>query len=398
MRKLPELAFVLWSLFSVLGCLSVTALAEEKPTIKGTAEIRAFTAGDARVDTLLDLKFGLPLSDAFRFRFRPWFNLDVVGRTARREGFEVRPRGQARLLDGYVEYNDGPWEVRLGQQFIELGAIDKLSPLDLWRPRDFRDLLVDEPVGLLTASVSYAPDERTSLRLLYSPYQAASLFPGPESDWWTGPRLELTRSQPRGSAIGLEVDHRVGDVELGLVAFDHPDPAPLYRLTETGIGEEYVRDRVLGGRASVPISDWMATVEVAQHWPDQPKVPYRVVVGQVEKIWQLTARESLTLDVGYADRTGGPNVDLDFNFPFRQAPFLNLNYVSLDERGLDTTFQLRAIGSGASGYYLNPELARQITPTQRISLGASILFGSRGTFLGDYRANSRLEAKWQIKF
>jgi hypothetical protein len=389
---------IVYGLLSTVYGFSLLVWADDEPTVKGTFETRVFTAGDVRVDTILDLEFDLPLSDQFKFRFRPWANLDLVGRNERHNVTDVRPRVHPRLVEGYVEWNDGPWEVRLGQQLVELGSIDKISPLDVWRPRDFRDLLVDEPIGLPLASVTYAT-ERTSLRLLYAPAQPASLFPGPESDWWSGPRVEFARSHPVGAAYGLHVQHRLGGVaQVGMVAFDHPDPAPLYRLAAPGLTEQYVRDRVLGGHVRFPISEWTATLEAIQHWPDQPKVPYRVVVGQVEKIWQLSGNETLTVDLGYADRTGGSNLDFDLNFPFRSAPFVNLNYMNQDEQGLDTTFQLRAIGSDASGWYVNPEFSRQVTPDQRLSLGASLLFGRPGTFLGDFRANSRLEAKWQIKF
>lgn len=396
MAKRRLVVWLLCSLFAV-RCLLCVAHAEDEPTVHGSFETRVFTAGDARIDSLLDLEFDLPLSEAFRLRFRPWANLDLIGRNERRTDFDLRPRGQIRLVDGYVEWNEGPWEARLGYQFVKLGTIDRLSPLDLWRPRDFRDLLVDEPVGMPLASVTWA-DQRTSLRFLYAPSQPPSLFPGPESDWWSGPRIDLERSHPQGAAFGFQLKQQLGDVQVSLLGLDHPDPAPFYRPDGVGIREQYVRDRVIGGHLRFPVANWTATIEAAQHWADEPKGSYRVVVGQIEKIWQVSSNETLTLDLGYADRTGGSNLDLDLNFPFRKAPFVNLNFTSQDAAGLDTSFQLRAIGSEASGIYINPEFSREITSDQRISLGASFLMGRTGTFLGDFRGNSRLEARWQIKF
>lgn len=367
---------------------------EPQPTLEATIETRVFTGGGARVESHLIPKLVLPISKGLRLFLEGRLELDWLRwGTPQRQG-----RFDMDLLNAFIEWQVDPWLVRLGQQIIELGKIDAISPLNIWGPRDLRDYLAEAPLGSLAASIQLEiPDAATHIRLLFSPTPAGHHLPHPGSPWWPGLTVEVEEGKLAGSAFGLEASHRFGDLDVSFLAIRHTDLFPTYAPTLTGLREEFVPETVVGGSLQVPVAGWTLTGEIAHHfYDDQSKADYTAAAVQAERIFDLDPNRSVVLDVGFATNSGSTGAS--FDYPFKDAPFVSVSYSQLDFDRLEEIWKLRVLGSGSSGWYLNPEWGKDLNSDVRVTIGADILGGSKESFFGTFRGNSRVYLKSEVKF
>ncbi|OGX18356.1 MAG: hypothetical protein A3K83_06365 [Omnitrophica WOR_2 bacterium RBG_13_44_8b] len=77
------------------------------------------------------------------------------------------------LRDLYLDYNKGPWFLRLGKQQVAWGQSDGIAILDRVNPFDLREYwqpdFVDLRIPLWMANINYAPKLNSNLQLLFIP-------------------------------------------------------------------------------------------------------------------------------------------------------------------------------------------------------------------------------------
>lgn len=100
------------------------------------------------------------------------------------------------LKEGWIEFREPSWDVRVGNQIISWGAADRLNPTDLWNPVDLTDPFLSRKLPLLTARVDVHPAEIRWLGLeaLFAPIFRQSRLPAEFPDSGTA-SVSLTDSR-----------------------------------------------------------------------------------------------------------------------------------------------------------------------------------------------------------
>ncbi|MEI6631242.1 MAG: DUF1302 family protein, partial [bacterium] len=77
------------------------------------------------------------------------------------------------LRDCYLDYNNGPWSLRLGKQQVAWGQADGITILDRVNPVDLSEYwlqdFVDMRIPLWMTNINYAPKQNSNLQFLVIP-------------------------------------------------------------------------------------------------------------------------------------------------------------------------------------------------------------------------------------
>jgi hypothetical protein len=106
------------------------------------------------------------VSDGLRFAFNARTGWQDSGSSSRES---------ARLRDGYIEFESGPWTGRLGRQIIAWGRSDRVNPTDYLSPRDFTLLAPedeDQRNGINAGLLKYHIDNALSLTAVVARFEA----------------------------------------------------------------------------------------------------------------------------------------------------------------------------------------------------------------------------------
>jgi hypothetical protein len=93
---------------------------------------------------------------AWSFRLTPWADLRAPLPIAG----EFRGVGvTGEVKEGWGEYADTGWDLRIGNQILSWGAADQINPTDVWNPRDFVDPFQSTKLPITVARVRVHPAE-----------------------------------------------------------------------------------------------------------------------------------------------------------------------------------------------------------------------------------------------
>ncbi len=140
------------------------------------------------------------------------------------------------LRDCYLDYNDGPWFLRLGKQQVAWGQADGVTILDRVNPFDLTEYwlsdFVDLRIPLWMANINYSPKLNSNLQLLVVPDFEESTAAPPDApfafrsyrlfdNWRKGQTSVDVNSYFPGkrfqdSTIGVQWSDRVGDLNYTL--------------------------------------------------------------------------------------------------------------------------------------------------------------------------------------
>ena len=140
------------------------------------------------------------------------------------------------LRDCYLDYNKGPWFLRLGKQQVAWGQADGITILDRVNPVDLSEYwlpdLQDIRIPLWMANINYSPKLNSNLQLLIIPdfEQSTSATIGApfttyayiRYDDWKKAQLAVDENlyfpgkQFKNSTFGLQWSDRIGDLDYTL--------------------------------------------------------------------------------------------------------------------------------------------------------------------------------------
>ncbi len=120
-----------------------------------------------------ELNLGLQ-KDALSFKMIPWlrtFNNDDAG--------NIKIKNSWDLKEGWGEYSEESWSLRLGNQLFSWGASDRINPTDVLNPRDYSDPLSSEklPIMALRLRLHSVKIEPVELEFILTPFFKESVLP-----------------------------------------------------------------------------------------------------------------------------------------------------------------------------------------------------------------------------
>lgn len=203
-------------------------------------------------------------------------NSRYIGGVVKDESYELNPR------DIYLQYQQGPYLLRFGNQQVVWGEAFGFFYADIINPKDLRKFV---PQDLDTARISVPMvnlkviGATSSLQLLYIPYPYFHRMPNPGSDYFplSAPlpavnfTLNDTRTPPfelRRGEVGLRATQLVSGVDLSLFYFSYLDRGPNFQSTLTSVSPTTVtldayhhRVQTLGLTATMDFDEVLTRVE-----------------------------------------------------------------------------------------------------------------------------------------
>jgi hypothetical protein len=326
----------------------------------------------------------------------------------------LRPALQIRTSQ--VTIHHGHFTVDLGKQIIRWGKADLLNPTDRFAPRDYLDVVSTELLGVLAARATVEA-AGNSLDLVWTPRFTPSRIPLLNQRWaelppgFVGPvepgQLENAASNfPGAGQYGVRVNHIGHRYEASASVFEGYNHLPLIGLDAAGptlfVQRFYPKIRMYGADAAIPLPWFTIKTEAAfvqsrGRASDIATPPqsddYILYVAQIERQtgdWMFVA--------GYAGQTiftRRSQIDFDPERGLAQAFLVRLGYTIDNRQSVTLESATRQNGRGS---LTRPEYSRLIGSHWRATLGAVIIEGAAGDFLGQYRRNSSAIMKIRYSF
>lgn len=313
------------------------------------------------------------------------FGLSWQDRETRRPALEVR-----RLS---AVYNRGPLTLELGKQFIRWGKTDVLIPTDRFAPRDYLGVVDNEFLGVTAARLTIEKKQNT-LDMVWAPRFTPSRTPLLNQRWVTlpaeAPVRDLGARYPGGSQYGLRWNRAGAGYETSLSFYDGFNHLPLldYRVRTAPLRVDawrfYPRMRMYGGDAAVPLKFLTLKGEAAYFTSSTPRAgEYVLYVLQLERQageWFFVA--------GYAGQAITAQPAMAGFAPDRglaRALVGRAGYTIDTNRSVALESAVRQNGKGA---WVKFEYSQASGQHWRFTASCSLIRGSPGDFLGQYRRNS----------
>jgi hypothetical protein len=169
-----------------------------------------------------------------------------------------------RLREAYAHKDFGALSFRVGRQIIAWGRSDRLSPTDVFSPRDFTARVFDDDeqrngADMATMRWQINPEwSVTSITARFEPHHiAVGLLPTN--------RIEI--QAPVRPEYGLKIDRSGPGVDTSLSIFDGFDKAPRYKFASSGpngtFQSTHPRMQMIGADFAMPVSRWSMRGEAA---------------------------------------------------------------------------------------------------------------------------------------
>jgi len=301
-----------------------------------------------------------------------------------------RPLFAVRRLS--ATYTRGRLTVEAGKQLIRWGKADVLTPTDRFAPRDFLNVVDSEYLPITAARLTYGTQADT-LDLIFSPRLTPSRVPLLNQRWAVLPPVpvhELDPDLPGGPQFGARWNHIGAAAEYSFSFYNGYDHLPLFRvqpnfaLLRADIQRFYPQMRMYGADAAAPVGPVTLKAEAAYFTSNNPSADnYALWVLQVERQageWSLVA--------GYAGEVVAESRSAPGFSPVRgytRAVVARAGYTLDVNRSLALEAVVRQNGKGV---YAKAEYSQALGPHWRATVGAALIRGTDGDFLGKYRRNS----------
>jgi hypothetical protein len=168
------------------------------------------------------------------------------------------------MKEGWVEYTNPSWELRLGNQLISWGTTDQINPTDVWNPRNYQDPFDNQKLPITAARLKVHPESLDFLSLdviatpffresrlpLSFPDQGISSFSRTDSRWllplpsaiagangFSAPiQYQVTEaSYPDTWEFGARLQFlRFGGWDFSISGYDGVEPIPRFAVTQQG--------------------------------------------------------------------------------------------------------------------------------------------------------------------
>ncbi|MCK4413580.1 MAG: hypothetical protein KAY32_08555 [Candidatus Eisenbacteria sp.] len=333
-------------------------------------------------------------------------------------------RERLDLREGFLGIAYGPGELILGRQLLSWGRLDLLRPTDLFRRRDLHDPIENrhQPVwaarlilyrGRHSLEGVWIPRFEPDI-LSYDERNPWCLFPDSIGFGQLGPYptdiREGERREPGGgigsSEFALRWDARMGTTDLGVVAIQGYDPVPTWFAAtsawlrpdgtlEMTIDAVHRPITLLGIDSARPLGRGTLRGELARTWtspsPGGHEEPdyLRAGIGIDQTFGQVVAGRDLFLlaqynyDEGYREPTGFTG----YQHFYKHAGLIRLRL----RPGRHTAIEVETYRNWDDrDRYLKLELRHSPQDGWDLLIGALLVGGARGSFLGQFRDNDRL--------
>lgn len=287
--------------------------------------------------------------------------------------------------------------VQLGKQFIRWGKADLLNPTDRFAPRDYLNVVENEPLGVTAARLTYGGALNT-LEVVWMPRFTPSRVPLLDQRWTVLPVglpvQELAPAYPGGSQFGGRWNHAGRLAEFSLSAFEGYNHLPSIRGDAAAFQHIFPRIRSYGADTAVPLK-WLTFRGEGAYFmsPNHQSDEYLLYVLQLERQageWFFTA--------GYAGETVTRPTSLpDFN-PDRgltRSFLAHAGYTIDANRSVNFEAIVRQNGSGE---WIKAEYSQSFGQHWRASVSAGLIRGHQDDFLGQYRRNSYALLRFRYSF
>jgi hypothetical protein len=318
-------------------------------------------------------------------------------------------RADAQLLEGYLAFNFGTLEVRLGKQNVAWGRTDGINPTDNLTPRNYQILLPndeDQRFGTWSARAVGALPGGMTLTLFLSPDFTPHKVPVPAG----GHAIDLQKPAHRlsNAMAGIKLDRSSDGLDWSISYFHGPSLLPTARSFGSTIRLGYDRTDVLGFDIARNFGKFGFRSELAYTF------------GVKSRSADPNASKGRLYWVAGFDRTFGDNLNVNVQGLLRWMPgrvdpagvadssargasLLN-SAIYGQERGISPgmTFRvsnlwrhdtLRAelfgiVNAPRGDFYLRPLASYDVSDKLRISAGANIFAGPSATQYGAQKKNA----------
>jgi hypothetical protein len=375
-----------------------------------------------------------------RVEFSPSEKFRGVASLEFREDLSDPSRTRNRLYEAFLDIYLPRWGLTIGRQFIDWGRADTLRPTDLFRRRDYTDLVERREEAILAVK-SDIDVGLGNLQLVWAPTFEPDTIPTSSSNrWMVLPRTQgqppllatydvLGQIDPRddlsSSQIGARLSGQAVGFDFALAyawTFDRvptyfesrglPQVDPVSGTVVATIAPAYRRIHVFGADfatvlARVGIRGEAAYTLTEDRDGTNPLIddPYLRVVGGLDYTFSLSGDSSLFTILQYAGDFDVPsqsvrNQDssedaIRFRHFYRQAALLN------SELRLGEFFKIAMkafVNLEKGDFLLQPEISWVPFDGLSVTAGSDILGGKTDTFFGRFRDNSRARLKLEGRF
>jgi hypothetical protein len=320
---------------------------------------------------------------------------------------EEEQRWAGNIKEVYIEYisyisDDLCW-LRFGKIIFDWAATDTVSPSDNINPRDWKDVIRREKVGLPAVSVRYGRD--TFIEAVYLPFFSPSKLP--EGRWKRdlplglvgGEQEILSRGHPQFAVL---VGTIAWDCDLGASFYKGYSYSPSFKLEPISVSAAelipvYCSEEVYALSAAKSIAGFDFRAEAGYFRQENEDDFIQCVLGadrEWNEVFGLT--DTLYVLVQYVDEEETqhdapvPFKTIDFRRVFNNAAMGRIKY---SPDGDKWSFKLEgSYNFSEKDYYIQPSVGWEKANFE-IEGGIDVLGGPKDSFFGGYNRNDRTYIK-----
>ncbi len=370
---------------------------------------RTHGVGDlhARLEAATDLTPWLRVRGALDAR------LDTYGQVERTWAVDWFDRARRRrplaLRELNVTVARGRFTADVGKQFVRWGDVDFINPTDRFAPHDYLAVVDDELLAVWAARVAYGGDANR-VQVVWAPRFTPSRIPLYDKRWTVVPDapqglvlLDAGARWPRGAQTGVRWTLVAPSYEYAVSYYDGFHHLPVVDASAlptfapapvVALAQRFPRLRSAGLGLGWPLPWFTLKSEAGYFWaPERDADEYLLYVIQVER-----QRGELFVLAGYAGEVVSVSRRGTGFAPDRglaRAIVGKASYAIDPNRRVEMELAVRQT---LDGLWLKGEYSHAVGAHWRATLGGSLIRGSPGDFIGQFRRNSHLFVTWRCSF
>lgn len=354
-------------------------------------------------------------------------------------GVEIRndlsdvERDRVFVDEAYIDIYTKNIDFRLGKQIITWGEADAINPTNNLNPIDYSDLLDvdDERIGVFSAQAKYYVGDFTFEGVFIPVYQS-SILPRENSRWFrdfpttldvngnaipaTFNLLDIAKppSDLRGAQYALKVAATFGGWDTSVSYYRGFDDLPSFEQTvtptDTGLDvtvAPVIKElQVFGADFSTSLDTYGLRGEFAYYLTEDEKGDnpfiddsfFQYVIGLDRTFSDIIGDNNLFVIMQWVHQiitSGDEASNLNLNNVFQESILTRMEYElnNFAVLTLQGTYDFKA-----ENFYIQPEIAYDISSGLSLSVFADVLGGERDTFFGFYRDNNRFQFRLKYNF